>query len=109
MPEEEEEEDEAEEEEESEEEAEGDQDVETKAEETKGDIPFRIEVPENNREFAKLLEGRSTSERATIVDRIMVGSHYTLNRAQNVPKMRVCLPLLLPLPLPLPINVLSCS
>lgn len=53
------------------------------------DIPFKIDAPEDYKSFVALLEGRNTKERAIIVDRIMVGNHYTLNRAQNVPKMRV--------------------
>jgi hypothetical protein len=69
---------------------EGEGEAKKEQKEEKGEIPFRIDVPENNKAFAKLMEGRSVSDRAIIVDRIMVGSHYSLNRAQNVPKMRVC-------------------
>lgn len=77
-------EDESGEEEEEEEEEEGEEEGSTKEE-----IPFKIEAPENYKAFAALLEGRTVKERAIIVDRIMIGNHYTLNRAQNVPKMRV--------------------
>ncbi len=58
---------------------------ETKEEE----IPFKIDVPQNQNSFRELIENKTLKGRLTIIDRIMVCNHYSLNRALNVPKMKV--------------------
>eukprot|EP01111_Echinosteliopsis_oligospora_P006551 TRINITY_DN2074_c0_g1_i1.p1 TRINITY_DN2074_c0_g1~~TRINITY_DN2074_c0_g1_i1.p1 ORF type:complete len:800 (+),score=286.95 TRINITY_DN2074_c0_g1_i1:329-2728(+) len=58
------------------------------------EIPYQIEVPSTYESFAKLIKRRGIDDRMTIVERIIVCNHITLNRALNKPKMRAFFPIL---------------